>query len=132
MFYRISGPEKRYGILHLDQPRMRILGYYLTEKFHSRWFTLYFTLMLQKSNALIVPYLIMKYRGNKFTSYNNYTQLAKEMKDVLLVRRFMLYFKTAYERILSISCHLSLIFSFILLLYRFGCLYHFQLYLFSL
>ena len=90
VFYRISDPEKRNGILHLDQPRMRTLSYYLTEKFHSQWFNLYFTLMLQKSNSLIVPYFLMKYRRKKFTSYDNYAQLAKDMKDILLVRSFIL------------------------------------------
>ena len=84
-FFKISGPERNHGFLHLDQPRTRILSYFLTEKFHSHWFNLYFTLMLGRSNSIIVPYLRMKYSKTIFTSYENYTRLAKEMKDVMLV-----------------------------------------------
>jgi len=83
-FYKISGPEKQQGMLHLDQPRTRTLGYFFAEKFHSHWFNLYFTLMLQRSNTLIVPYLRLKFRRKQFMSYDNYTQLSKEMKDVML------------------------------------------------
>lgn len=86
-FYKISGPESRYGFLHLDQPHKITLSYFLTEKFHSHWYNLYFHLMLKRVNKIIAPYLKMKYRGSVFKSYENYTQLAREMKDVVLVRK---------------------------------------------
>lgn len=85
-FYKLSDDESEFQLPHLDQPTTATLKYFMTEKFHAHWFAVYFNLMMRQSKEIIAPFMLSKFQVAKMTSYQNYTQIAKEVKDAILVR----------------------------------------------
>lgn len=91
LFYKLTNDETKAMYPHLDQPMTNTLAYFMTEKFHAHWFAVYFNIMMKQSKTIVTPYLHLKYKHVKMTSYDKYFQIANEMKNAILVRKYSIY-----------------------------------------
>ena len=84
-FYKMTGPTNRLPFPLLDQAVNTTIGYFMKERFHSRWSELYFTVGGRARNQAAQS-TNQKYAASPvFSSYENYTKLGNSYKDAFLV-----------------------------------------------
>jgi len=83
LFYKISGPKNALPFPHLDQPAKTVIGYFIKEKFHSKWSYLYHT-KLGNARTGAINAMKLKYGTSIFTTFDNYTKLEDDFRKNLL------------------------------------------------
>ncbi|XP_065059744.1 allene oxide synthase-lipoxygenase protein-like [Rhopilema esculentum] len=89
-FYKISEPDNAMPLPHLDQPLHDTMVYFMTEKFHAYWFNLYFNVLSKQLRNLVGPMVELKYKNAQFTTFQNYTQVHEDFRNLILKATFPL------------------------------------------